>query len=202
MKANTIMRLENYNFQKLLSSKGYSFYENGNYNLNIIGIRHDGTKLSDEFDDYIVVIYKNSNDVWTRKIFQVTTHPGITIMKHPIASKGAAILVPGQYKGCWELGLHKGQYLALCQRKPVTVYRDGNKDDKFDFEPKTIDKGLFGINIHRAGEDSVIVNNWSAGCQVFKRKKDFNEFIRLCKLQVENKRGTKFTYTLLNENEL
>ena len=53
--------------------------------------------------------------------------------------------------------------------------------------------GYFGINIHKAGLNSVNVDKWSAGCQVFKSAVDFDEFIRLCKMQTWD----TFTYTLI-----
>jgi hypothetical protein len=104
-------------------------------------------------------------------------------------------LVPGQYRATWCIDKHQGKYDALCQRLgEVTVWRDGNRDLKFD-EVKT-DKGIFGINIHKAGTDSTWVENWSEGCQVFKRVKDFNEFMSICK-KAAKIHGNKFSYTLL-----
>lgn len=69
------------------------------------------------------------------------------------AAKGMARLQPGAWF-VHRLDLHKGQYLALCQRAgPVTVMRDGHPD-----YPET---GSFGINIHRGG----INGTSSEGCQ-------------------------------------
>ena len=117
--------------------------------------------------------------------------------------KGTAILVPGQYRGCWQIGLHNGKYEALVQKKPVSVYRDGNKDLIYDLDPKKIDKGVFGINIHRSNPygESATVDNWSAGCQVFASSKDFKEFMELCGKQ-KAMYGNSFTYTLLDEKDL
>ena len=76
------------------------------------------------------------------------------------------------------------------------MYRDANKDMVFD-ETKT-ETGIFGINIHHAGADSAMVENWSEGCQVFKRIKDFDEFMRIVQLD----KGEKWTYTLLESKDL
>ena len=47
-----------------------------------------------------------------------------------------------------------GAHKALCQRnRKVKVWRDNNKDNILDWEGET-DTGYFGINIHRANEDS------------------------------------------------
>ena len=100
-------------------------------------------------------------------------------------AKGTAILVPGQYRGCWAIGKHNGKYKALVQIKPVKVYRDGNKDMIYDLLPETINEGLFGINIHRSNEAITrnTVDMYSAGCQVFNNPNDFKNFIAICEKQ-------------------
>ena len=51
-------------------------------------------------------------------------------MENPWIDKiGCAVLKPGQYRGSHKLRLHGGKYLALGQKKPVTVYRDNNRND-------------------------------------------------------------------------
>jgi hypothetical protein len=89
---------------------------------------------------------------------------------------------------------------ALCQRLgKVTVWRDKNRDLVYDEVVK--DTGMFGINIHKAGHDSTWVDNWSHGCQVFKKVKDFNEFMSICK-SASKIWGNKFTYTLIESHDL
>ena len=95
---------------------------------------------------------------------------------------------------------HQGKYTALCQRNGnVTVYRDADKNLVFD-ESK-LDTGMFGINIHKAGQDSTWVENWSEGCQVFKRVKDFDQFMKICQ-QARKIWGNKFSYTLLESTDI
>jgi len=203
IKTNLKARCATYNFEKLFNTKNYSYFTKGNYNLNIIGIRsNNNNKVTNKFDDVLVVIYRDNNDIITRKCFDITTEPGKFYMNNPINTKGTGILVPGQYKGCWEIGLHQGKYKALVQRKNVKVYRDNNKNDIYDINPETIDEGVFGVNIHKAGNNSVQVDKWSAACQVFANNRDFNNFIKLCTAQIDNKNGKTFTYTLLDEKEL
>jgi hypothetical protein len=103
----------------------------------------------------------------------------------------------GQYIDSYEQGNHKGQYLALRQAKPLTVYRDYDRNATFDIGTNE-STGLYGINIHKAGEDSQDVNKWSAGCQVFQKKDDFDKFIALTNTHRE-KYGNKYTYTLIDE---
>lgn len=174
---------------------GYVFFESGDFNLNIVGIRNEILDTN-TFNDELYVIYRIKNN-WVENVFPITTEPGFKSLKETKNSKGCAILVPGQYRGCWTIGKHQGKYEALVQCKPVDVYRDSNKDTKVDMEEKTIDNGIFGINIHKAGADSKIVENWSAGCQVFKRAYDFDEFMKLVNKSAKLY-GNKFTYTLLS----
>lgn len=204
IKTGLATKLQNYNFEELFKKKGYAFFTKGYYNLNIIGVRHNTNKVTNVFDDFIIVDYVNSDDMHKRYVWSATTKPGLTIFKNPTNPKGAPLLVPNQYRGTWTIGKHRGKYKALVQCKQVSVYRDNNKDDIIDLLPEKTDKGLFGINIHKASDikDPTVVNNWSAGCQVFQHKEDFTKFMRLVEKQVASGLGNKFTYTLVNETDL
>lgn len=191
----------NADFQKIFARKGYAFFTKGEYNLNIIGVRHKGPKVTNRFDDYLVVIYNTSTENNVKRIFACTTLPGKKAMEHPIQVKGTAIVKPGQYRGAYQIGYHKGKYKALVQKKPITVYRDGNKDDKFDLNPLSIDKGVFGVNIHKAGDNSTLVDGWSYGCTVLSKSIDFNALMRLVERSAKLY-GNSFTYTLINEEDL
>lgn len=190
--------------KKTLESKGYIYFTRGLYNLNIIGIRsNNDNKITNEYDDLLVVEYTSGNNK-QQLVYSITTEPGVYYMKQKLLNpKGTAILVPGQYRGCWEIGKHNGKYNALVQKKPVKVYRDGNKDDVYDLDPKTINEGVFGINIHRSNENFTrsTVDMYSAGCQVFNKPNEFRNFMDICKKQM-NIYGNSFTYTLINEDDL
>ena len=194
-----------YDFQKLFNRKGYAYFTKGAYNLNIIGVRRNtNNKVTNKFDDYLVVIWNTPTGKIYRKVYSITTEPGIYYMsKHLINPKGTAILVPGQYRGCWQIGKHQNKYKALCQKKAVCVYRDNNYDEIYDMKPETIEKGIFGINIHRSDEFRLReeINKYSAGCQVFKDPIDYYRFILLCEKQAELY-GNSFTYTLVKEEDL
>lgn len=198
---NLANKCANADFKKIFARKGYTFFTKGEYNLNIIGVRHKGSKVTNKFDDCLVVIYNTNNKEEVRRVFTCTTLPGKKAMEHPTAIKGTAILKEGQYRGAYQIAYHKGKYKALCQRKPLTVYRDGNKDDKFDLNPLSIDKGIFGINIHKAGDNSTLVDGWSYGCQVLSKSIDFNALMRLVERSASIY-GNSFTYTLINEDDL
>ena len=192
----------NYNFENLFKNKGYAYFTNGAYNINIIGVRASGAVITNSFDDILLIIYKTPTGTWNRQIYQITTDPGQFYMNKPCNSKGTAILVPGQYRGAYKIGLHRGKYKALCQNKPVKVYRDNNKDSVYDYDPNKLDEGMFGINIHKAGTLSKRVDTWSAGCQVFASETEFRAFMNYCNKQIKYGHGYTFTYTLLREEDL
>ena len=187
-------------------SKGYKWFEKGDYNLNIVGIRNSKThgKVTNTFDDKITVSY-NKNGQPKYFEFDATTDPGSHWEKHLLNKKGVAILVPGQYRGSHKVGLHRGKYKALIQQKPLKVYRDKNKDGIFDFLEESINQGLYGINIHRAtsreNKKSIKVDKWSAGCQVIASNRDFKTFMKIVN-KAANIYGNTFTYTLIESKDI
>lgn len=183
-----------------VKQKGYAWFDNGtDFNLNIVGVRNASSKnVTNVFDDYITLSYRDKG-IWKFHIWEATTDPGKRGVMEYNNPHGVARLVEGQYRGSHTIGLHKGRYEALKQLKPVKVYRDSNRDSRFD-ETK-INEGIFGINIHKAGVNSTYVENWSEGCQVFKKEADFNEFMRICK-KAASIHGKTFTYTLINTNDI
>jgi hypothetical protein len=187
--------------KKVLAKKNYLFFENGNYNLNLIGIRTKGTTAG-KYDDYMVAIFKDNSGKWVLHHWNITTDAGTHWLKNPMNRKGTALLVPNQYRGCWTIGLHQGKYKALRQFKPVKVYRDSNRDAILDYNTATIDEGMFGINIHRSNpnRESLINEKWSAGCQVFADPQDFSEFLTIID-ESARRYGDKFTYTLITEED-
>lgn len=192
-----------YNFQQikqLITDKNHSWFESGDYNLNLVGIRtpHQN-QITNQFDDLLTISYLIGG-IEQYHEYAITTEPGLYYSQNLLNQSGVAILKPGQYKGAWQIGLHQGKYEALVQRKPVSVFRDNDKDKEYDLTPETIDDGLFGINIHRSNPsgESQEIGKWSAGCQVFKRSQDFNVFMNICK-KASKIWGNNFTYTLINE---
>jgi len=190
-----------------MTSRNYRFFEEGKYNVNIIGIRNSETadKVTNRFDDLITISYKDDQDNWQYHEFDCTTDPGTHWVENVMNDKGVAVLVPGQYPKSHKIRKHQGRYEALGQQNPVSVYRDDNRDDIYQMNKATIDTGLFGINIHRAtkyaGKKSSQVDRWSAGCQVIAANDDFRLFMKICK-KARDVWSNNFTYTLLNSNEI
>ena len=193
--------------EKAVKSKGYVWFNGSNvkgYDVNIVGVRNNSPsaykKVTNVFDDFITLTFKDENGVVQYYCWSATTDPGKKGVQQFHNRKGVARLIPGQYRGVWAIDKHQGKYEALCQRNgDVDVWRDGNKDLIFDEILK--DSGMFGINIHKAGQDSVWVENWSEGCQVFKRVKDFDEFMKICR-KASKIWGNKFSYTLIESNDI
>lgn len=189
--------------EKAVKSKGYVWFsddKNIGYDLNIVGVRtsETGKKVTNVFDDVLTLSYK-VNGVWQFKQWLMTADPGTKGVREFKNPNGVARLVPGQYRKSHQLGLHQGKYLALKQQNPVKVFRDPNKDAVYD--ENKIQEGIFGINIHKAGANSTWVENWSEGCQVFKRSADFDEFLAICK-KAEPIFGNNFTYTLIESKDI
>lgn len=187
-----------------IQSKGYAWFESAkDYDLNIVGIRNSATgkTVTNKFDDWMTVSYKVKG-VWQFHIWPCTTDPGITYTTQKLLSpKGVARLIPGQYRGSHQVGMHQGKYEALVQREPVKVFRDANKNLTYD-ETAT-EEGLFGINIHRSSPTGVsaLVDGWSAGCQVLANINDFSKLMNLANKARDNF-ANKFTYTLIESKDI
>ena len=195
------MKYSREKIQTAVESKSYKWFNsNTDYDVNIVGVRNStpGDVVTNLFDDIITVSYKVGGQ-WKYHEWMCTTDPGKKAMLEYHNPAGVARLVEGQYRGSHSIGLHQGRYEALRQSKNVKVYRDADKDMQYD-ENKT-QEGIFGINIHKAGVDSIEVNNWSEGCQVFKKSADFDEFMSIMRL-ARDKHGNSFTYTLIESKDI
>ena len=189
-----------------VKAKGYKWFENGDYNLNIVGVRNGetGTEVTNKFDDFLTLSYKVDGK-WEYHCFDATTDPGKHWVENIMREEGVAILKENQYRGSHKIGLHQGKYEALRQQKPVQVYRDNNLDECYDLNEENIQEGIFGINIHRAtkweGKKSTQIDKWSAGCQVIAANDDFRLFMEICN-KAKDTWGNSFTYTLINSDDL
>ena len=195
--------------QIAIESKGYKWFEdndNKGYDVNIVGIRNSKTKgrVTNAFDDKITISYKIEGE-WQYHEFNCTTDPGTHWVENVLNDKGVAILKPGQYRGSHKLRLHQGKYLALGQKKPMSIYRDANLDGQYDLIEESVREELIGINIHRAtsrsGGKSTRVDKWSAGCQVIADNDDWHAFLDICQSAREI-HGNSFSYTLIESKDI
>lgn len=199
----------------VLKLKNYPIHEEDrtNYNLNLVGIRHNSS-VPNAFDDLLCVFWR-FNGNWTFRVFPCTTDPGTTCLNTPQNPKGTAIVKEGYYPKLWHIGMHQGKYKALTQLSNIIVFRDSNKDGVLDMTPGTEQTGVFGINCHRANENgkSIQVDGWSAGCQVLQNRQvnspdnqmlkifEFDYFMHLCDMQVQKATRDTFDYALINEKD-
>jgi hypothetical protein len=116
------------------------------------------------------------------------------------ARGGLGMLKPSQMVDTYIFGEYFGDALRTKGSQPV--YRDTTTGDTITYSVGK-DKPAFGgaCYFHRAGENSVNVDNWSEGCQVFQNFDHWKHFMKLCKIHVE-KNGNSFTYTLMEERDI
>ena len=183
---------------KRCADLGYKVFTD-EMDLNIVAIR-SADQPPNVFNDLLTISYRKSGQWFTRS-WACTTDPGLYHLQNPSRVAGTAALCPGQYRSSHTLGKHRGRYTALTQCGPVRVFRDPDGSDHHALgQSPTIDEGLFGINVHRAGSNSTLVNKWSAGCIVTAKADDFAAVIKLAKAQVKaHPTWTKYSLTLLEE---
>lgn len=191
--------------ENAVKSLGYVWFTGRMYDVNIVGIRNSETdsEITNRFDDWITVSYRDDDGDWFYHEYEATTDPGLHWSWNLLNPNGVAILKPGQYRSSHEIGLHQGKYEALRQRTPLPVYRDRNRDSHYDMFEGDVQQGIFGINIHRASATgkSVQIDKWSAGCQVIAKNTDFFEFMEIVK-EAETHWGNRFTYTLIESKDI
>lgn len=185
--------------KSLFKQKGYSFFESGNYNLNIIGVR--GEHKPDEFSDKLYIIFREYGSMRVL-IAPMTTYPGLYWLRNPMTPEGCAIMKEGQYRKAYQIGNHRRVTALIQTGNKVKVYRDNTKDGTITLLEDSVIDGYFGINIHPVmDKNNKTVGQDSAGCQVLQDYEDFRKLIRLC-YSAMDVYGNYFTYTLINEKDL
>ena len=184
----------------VMKKKKYKVFNNPKgHDLNLVGIRTSSI-IANTFNDWLTVFYI-FNEVWNFFAFPATTDPGTYYRLNPLNVRGTAVMKPGQYRGAYMIGKHRG-YKALQQKAQVTVYRDANRDKFLNTNGVEEQNGLFGVNIHRSNayRPSLKVGKWSAGCQVLQDPDHFAFLLMLCE-RAKPKFGNSFSYTLLTEED-
>lgn len=185
----------------VVQQKGYTWWE-GEYNPFLYAIR-SRSLLVDLWNDVLGVCYIDKFGNKINLMHKGSTKPGLNWLKDKMGHvNGTAILPPGQYRKCWEIGKHNG-YPALCQLGSgvFEVWRDNDKDGRFDFQgPKYTD--VTGLNMHAESllVDSDKVGWYSAGCQVRAFDKEHFMVMNVCELSIAYY-GKFFSYTLLEERD-
>lgn len=177
------------------------------------GVNVDGRPnrdLRDKWNDRRLVLRRDAAGV-PRIVHsaQATTEPGDAATVRTKIEDGVARIAFGQYKS-WHVGDHHPdadpprRHEALTQRRPVTVFRDKNRDAL-----RTRDKtftGVFGINQHSGlDHSSGTVGMASAGCLVARKDADHKAFMKLVKTDpryLRASRGYMFMTAVIDGSDL
>ena len=172
--------------------KGHKFFRNGALNLNLIGLRNTNEFDVEAYNDLICCAYRErAGGPLVLKAWEGTTDPGQRARSR--AHFRTAVLVPGQYRGAYMVGLHKGRDALIQTGNAVSVYR-ANPSDEWPFSGCEIETGYFGINIHDMLNARSVV---SEGCQGAHRPEDHHDMMELCR-RSSHIWGDRFSYTLLD----
>lgn len=157
----------------------YPLFEKGDYNINLFGIRSKN-RIAGYFDDKIGYAYKVKGR-WQVTVINGTVDCGEYYMRNPMTNEGAAFMVEGFYRGLWQLGSFHGTP-SLIQVRPVKYYRDGNRDNIMDLDPKTIKESIIGLFTHehfQISDRAKLIYNSSAACWVAESRTEYKELIKV-----------------------
>jgi len=200
--------------QQEVTDRGFVWFERGLLNVNIVGVRNPKNVPGDDsFNDWLTLSYRTipgaygypwpaskrieaEGDGWCFHAFPATLDPGVHYLLDPMNELGTAIIAGQQARSAYRLGLHRGDYPALVQAKPVKYWRDSNLDTRRDHT--NLQESVAGLNIHHASKnDSTSIGRYSAGCTVLPKMADWNLFLAIVKRSAEEW-GEYFTYTVLD----
>jgi hypothetical protein len=196
-----------------IQKKNYQLYANTNFGknkLNIVGVRETNkafnSPTTNYFSDYIVMFYYDENGKRNERIGWLTTAPGLTYEAQKFGGTGRTIMIQeGQYIDSYVRGLHQGKVDTLVQNKVQKYHRDESLNAVYN--SVKIEGGVFGTNIHPSGQYGADnpkkrIDNWSAGCQVFRSYDDYLWMMQAVRNQIDKTKYKSFTYTLLNIKDL
>jgi hypothetical protein len=196
--------------KKAVEKKGYKFFTNDNFDVNLI-FERTSNKFTDKFDDILYICYVEKGLGKVEK-FNCTTKPGYkksadTPQVHE-GIKGIAVITPNQYRSVWQYtegGVEGRQYpfnvTHLRQIKGMNYWRDANGDTIIDEEQLQINK-IFGTHFHvmsYEGRETGVVSNWSKGCMGCMWT-DYWKIMNILK-QATVFWGNRFTLTLLESKD-
>ncbi len=189
----------------------YKYFVNS-YDLNIGAVRSNNLS-SNRFNDYMFVLWHDPDGMRQCVIVCCTTDPGQYYRDEPMRMEGTALMVPGQYRGAYTMGHHKG-IPAFVQIGKMNFWRlqphEWNNLVQFKLlneHPESFpahETSIISANIHRASRlrVSTQIDKWSAGCQVVPDAGYLDFMIHLAHRQIEYGHGSNFSYTLFTENQI
>ena len=196
----------------IVRSGGGTVFEQDGY-INFCGVRNNVT--NDTFNDVLYIYWKENGVFKCVKTSGFTTKPGERSVHNRNGDgnvSGVAIVKEGWHPNIWHIGIHgpnsSNPHEALRQTKnltePITITRDKTQYGKSGayelriFEDTT-ECGYPFTNMHRSKDPhGNTVNGWSAGCQVFQNKSEFDEMLRMAEYAA-TKGQNMFSYFLTNK---
>ena len=87
------MKLTRELIEETVKDRGYNWFDKGDYNLNIVGVRNSSTgdEVTNKFDDKITLSYKVEGE-WKFYSFDATTDPGRYWVENIMRVEGVACL--------------------------------------------------------------------------------------------------------------
>lgn len=187
-------------------TKGYKFFDTGNYNLNIVFERTSDV-FTDFFTDKCHIAYREKNLPYVLSV-PCSTKAGFYYVNNPITYQGVtgvAVIMPKQYLGVYEFVddyVTWLNYPFFRQIKGMDYWRDFDKDTDLDKVQPQINQN-FGTHFHRGSNPSVTgyhIYNWSAGCLI-SEEPYFKQVVELARKSVLIY-GDKFSITVLEEKDM
>ena len=196
----------------IVRSGGGTVFEQDGY-INFCGVRNNAT--NDTFNDILYIYWKENGVFKCVKTSGFTTKPGEKSVHNRNGdgnTSGVAIVKEGWHPNVWHIGIHgpnsSNPHEALRQTEnltePITITRDKTQYGKSGayelriFEDTT-ECGYPFTNMHRSKDPhGNTVNGWSAGCQVFQNKSEFDEMLRMAEYAA-TKGQNMFSYFLTNK---
>ena len=177
--------------KSLYLKHGYPFYE-GPYNVNNYARRNKDLTTVDKFNDVRGIAYQDAFGVQQCLEWAATTKPGLKPLSGGAMNpNGVAILMPGFYPKCWVIGKHnigkEHEHDALRQIGPgvFKVWRDNNKDGKFDFSGK-VWMDVSGLNDHTTRAHQINnVGGFSEACCVTQDDREHQIKMAICQRSAE-----------------
>jgi hypothetical protein len=191
--------------KSIVANKGYKFFDDGNYNINII-FERTSLIYTDFFKDNCYIAYKVDGE---EKVLELpcSTVPGIYWVEHPVTVDGVtgvAIIKEGQYLSCYRFiddYVTWLNYPFFNQIGQMSYYRDKNLDNILD-EVQEQDNKKYSTNFHRGSNVGVTGQhnwNWSMGCVVMEEPY-FKQVIELTRESVKVW-GNIFSITILESKD-
>lgn len=174
------------------------------WDVFVFGVRNK-SRVADAWDDVVCFAWNDASGARHLRVCKGTTDPGLPYLLDPTASRGTAVLAPGQHRGSHRLGFHHAgkpnASAALVQVQAVPVYRDADKDADIETTGTPV-LGFYGINLHRAYRRGLTkVGESSAGCQVWWDERELEELLVLVGKQRDAGMGETVSYTLFDARQ-